>query len=613
MVGTVRDWLDEYQRGADPRALLTACLARLRCDMPRGAWIRLVTDDEFDAQLRALETMLADAPDRRSLLKTRPLFGVPFAVKDNIDIAEVPTTAACPAFTYVPARSAAAVERLRDAGAVWLGKTNLDQFATGLVGTRSPFGQPACVFSAEHISGGSSSGSAIVVALGDVAFALGTDTAGSGRVPAAFNQIVGMKPTPGRVSTRGVVPACRTLDCVSVFALTATDAGHVLSVIEGPDPEDPFSRFARGPASFPRTRLRIGVPSEPRLSRSGAYAAPYAEARDRAALLGHVVVPIDFDALHETAELLYAGPWVAERHAVVQPLLERAPEALEPTVRAVIGSAAKYSATDAFRAQYALRALQRKAAAIWRMVDLLLVPTAPMHPRFSEVAADPIGVNAALGVYSNFVNLLGWCAIALPAGRTANGLPFGVTAIAPAEHDAALVAFGCAWQQSLELPLGATAAAIDPRTVSMPMLRPAVRASLPIAVVGAHMTGMPLNAQLVERDARLLAATTTAPRYRLFALPGTTPPKPGLVRAKNGGLPIVLEVWDVPQEHIGSFLAAIPAPLGIGQVELADGSWVHGFLCEAAAAADALDISSHGGWRAWLDAQARIETAASAA
>lgn len=603
---TVQAWRLAMLTGADHRALLRA--SRQRCQSVQAvAWIHQVDDDAFEAQLASLDALLAACPERAALLRRHPLFGVPFAVKDNIDVAGAPTTAACPAYRHLATEHATAVARLIAAGAVWLGKTNLDQFATGLVGTRSPYGQPASVFSGEHISGGSSSGSAVVVAAGAVPFALGTDTAGSGRVPAGFNQLVGLKPTPGRVSTHGVVPACRSLDCISVFALTVADAAQVLSVMEGPDPLDSHSRFQPGPATLPGPALRIGIPREPVVG--AAYAGPYEQALAHARHLGHTLVPIDFTPLHETAALLYAGPWVAERHAVVQSLMESDPGAIDPVVHDVIAVATRFSATDAFRGQYRLKDLQRHNAALWNQVDLLLVPTAPQHPRFSEVSADPVGANSALGVYTNFVNLLGWCALALPAGRTAGGLPFGITVIGAGGHDTALAAWGRVWQDSLDLPLGglaerpSDAVADDP---AAPMGTPAVRPSLPIAVVGAHLSGMPLNGQLTDRGARLRQATRTAPRYRLHALPGTTPPKPGMQRCADGepGHAIAVEVWDMPMDQVGSFLALIPAPLGLGSVELADGSWVHGFVCEAQALKKAPDVSNFGGWRAYLQSLA---------
>ena len=596
---TASDWLTAYAGGASPRALLGAWAARLARTPLAPAWIARASAAQIEAQIAALEARAAALPDRAALLRALPLFGVPFAVKDNIDVAGLPTTAACPAFAATPAAHATVVARLVAAGAVWAGKTNLDQFATGLVGSRSPYGRPASALAADRISGGSSSGSAVVVARGDVAFALGTDTAGSGRVPAGFNNIVGLKPTPGRVSCAGVVPACRSLDCVSIFALTVDDAARVLAAIEGPDDADAYSAWHPGPAAFgatPSQPLRVGVPAAPVFSGDAGFRDVFERAVARLGALGHCVVQIDFGPLHAVADLLYSGPWVAERHAVVQALLDAQPDAFDPTVREVIAGARGHSATDTFRAQYRLKAAQRDAALLWRDVDLLMVPTAPGHPRHAEVDADPIGVNSRLGTYTNFVNLLGWCALALPAGFTHGGLPFGVTFIAPGAADAALVRFGRTWQQALALPLGATqhAFAVD----TPPPAGPASAPTLPIAVVGAHLSGLPLNSQLVERGATLREATRTAPCYRLFALPDTVPPKPGLVRSESdGGAAIAVEVWDVPQAAVGSFLALIPPPLGLGSIELADGRWVHGFLCEAHAVAGARELTGFGGWR----------------
>jgi allophanate hydrolase len=602
---TLADWRGAYRDGASPRALLLALADRLERESPPEAWISRTGSALLTAHIGALEARLALQPDLDAALKAMPLFGVPFAVKDNIDVLGLPTTAACPAFEHEPAADATAVARLLAAGAICMGKTNLDQFATGLVGARSPYGRPSSTFDATRVSGGSSSGSAVVVARGDVVFSFGTDTAGSGRVPAGFNNIVGLKPTPGRVSCAGVLPACRTLDCISVFALTVEDAAQVLALIEGPDRADAYSAFVAGPATL-GTALRVGVPIHPIFGRTDiGYAAAFDRAVAQLEALGHLAVPIDFAPLHAVAELLYDGPWVAERHAVVKELMERDPSALDPTVLKVIARAAEFTATDTFRAQYKLRDAQRDCAAMWSRVDLLMVPTAPNHPTHADIDADPLGANALLGTYTNFVNLLGWSALALPASLMPNGLPFGVTFIAPGAADAALARFGQKWQARMALPLGATGRSFGTSDGAAGGAWPATAATLPIAVVGAHLSGMPLNDQLTERGATLREATTTAPHYRLFALPDTTPPKPGLQRVaagERGGAAIAVEVWDVPVAAVGSFLALIPPPLGLGSLELSSGRFVHGFVCESHALVGARDVTSFGGWRAFAAA-----------
>jgi len=601
---SLADWRAAYRRGADPRALLPRHLARLRAEaaaqaQPQAVWISWVDDAALAARLQLLADAAAACPDHDTLLQRLPLFGVPFAVKDNIDAAGLPTTAACPAWPgaqQAATASASVVQRLEAAGAVLLGKTNLDQFATGLVGTRSPYGAPSSVWSAAHVSGGSSAGSAVAVARGDVPFALGTDTAGSGRIPAGFNALVGLKPTPGRVSTAGVLPACRSLDCVSVFTHDVDEAGAVLALIEGADAADAYSRFQPGPARLnPAHPLRVGVPAAPALDATQGYDAAWLQALERLRALGAEPVPLDFTPLHAVAALLYEGPWVAERYAVVQPLIERQPAALDAAVAEVIAAAQRFSAVDTFRAQYRLRAAQQALTALWQQVDVLMVPTAPRHPTHADLAAAPLAANAGLGLYTNFVNLLGWCALALPCTTTPQGLPFGVSFIGPADADAALLHWGRQWAAH-----GRADAHLAPAH-SWP--QPATAPTLPIAVVGAHLSGLPLNGQLTERGATLREATTTAAAYRLYALPGTTPPKPGLQRVGPEGHAIAVEVWDLPQAALGSFLALIPAPLGLGSIELADGRQVHGFLCEAHALQAATDISHHGGWRAYLAAR----------
>lgn len=544
----------------------------------------------------------AEVAEEAETLPAGPLHGIPVAVKDNIDVAGLPTTCACPDFAHVATEDAALVARLRRAGALVIGKTNLDQFATGLVGVRSPYGVPRNTLDPALVPGGSSSGSAVAVAAGLVPLALGTDTAGSGRVPAGLNAIVGLKPSLGALSTRGVVPACRTLDCVSIFALTAEDAFAGFSALAGFDAADPFSRAlpAGRPGSLP---LRVGVPDGPSRRFAGdalSEAAFDAVLADLAAL-GATLVPVDLTPFFATAALLYDGPWVAERWEAIRALVTERPEALHPVTRAITERATAFSAADAFAGRYRLAELRRSTEPVWQSIDALCVPTFPRPQTLAALAADPIGPNAELGTYTNFVNLLDLCALAVPSHPRADGWPAGVTLIAPAGRDAALVPLGDTLHRAAGIPMGATGRPLPPAPEPGPAR--AGDDEIELVVVGAHLSGLPLNGELTALGARFLRAAATTPDYRLFALPGAGPRRPGLVRVAAGtGTSIATEVWALTPDAFGRFVAGIPSPLGIGTLRLADGTTPKGFLCEPEGARDAQDVSGHGGWRAYLAA-----------
>ena len=535
------------------------------------------------------------------------LSGLTFAAKDNIDVHGLPTTAGCAAFAYAPQAHAAVVERLLAAGASVAGKTNLDQFACGLNGTRSPWGAVPNAFNPAYVSGGSSSGSAYVVATGQVDFALGTDTAGSGRVPAGLNNIVGLKPTKGLISTRGVVPAAQSVDCVSIFARTVGMAIRVLEAAMGFDALDPYSRTVPLKTSPFPSAFRFGVPSALTFQGDAAAEAAFGAAVKRLEAMGGTRVDVDFTPLADAAALLYESALVAERYAAIRNFFDaHEAEVMEP-VRTIIASGRGYSAADLCAAQTQLRALGQRANAMWGGIDLLLVPTAPTHYTIAQMTADPVALNRNLGAYTNFVNLLDYAALSVPSSMRPDGLPFGITLIGPCGSDWQLADLGQRYHHATGLPQGATG---EPLPAPQP-IRGLNAATVRVAVVGAHLSGMPLNTQLTDRGASLVVATHTAPLYRLYALPGTVPPKPGMLRVAPGeGAAIAVEVWDMPLAQYGSFVALVPSPLGIGTVQLADGSAVQGFLCEPLALDGAQDITALGGWRSYIaslkpDAQPR--------
>jgi allophanate hydrolase len=583
---TARDIASDVQAGrTTARSVIEAALERIAAydAVQPQTWISRAPAEIVLAQ--------ADEVDRRVAAgETLPLAGVPFAVKDNLDVAGLPTTAACPAFAYAPEDSAAVVQRLQAAGAIAMGKTNLDQFATGLVGARSPHGAPGCVYNRAYVSGGSSSGSAVAVAAGLVSFALGTDTAGSGRVPAAFNGLVGLKPTKGRWSTRGLVPACRSLDCVTVLAEDAADAALIDSVAAAFDPDDFYSRRqpSAGDGFGERFRFAVPKPSQRQFFGDAESAALFQAAIDRLVAAGGSPVEVDIAPLLDAAKLLYSGPWVAERTAAVAGLLASNPAAIHPVVRAILQGGVGVSGVDVFRGLYALQDFARQAEALWDAAEVLLLPTAPTIYRIDEVLAEPVALNSNLGLYTNFVNLLDMSAVAVPAGWRGNHTGFGVTLVGPAFADRALLALAERYEAAKPMPqappfdLGARAETIR------------------LAVVGAHLHGMPLHWQLTSRDARLVGGATTASAYRLYAMADTTPPKPALVHVGDEGAAIAVEVYEVPSALFGSFVAEVPGPLAIGSLTLASGEVVKGFVAEPRATIGAEDITHLGGWRAYI-------------
>ncbi|MEO3416100.1 allophanate hydrolase [Roseovarius sp. CAU 1744] len=579
-----------YQGGVAPGDILAECYRRIAAVDDPGIFIHLIDQEDCAAAIAALGTFDPVA---------KPLWGVPFVVKDNIDAAAIPTTAACPVYAYTPAKDAFVVRLLRQAGAILIGKTNLDQFATGLVGVRSPYQPPRNAFDPDIVPGGSSSGSAVSVSHGFVAFGLGTDTAGSGRVPAALNNIVGLKPTLGTLSATGVVPACRSLDTISVFALTVDDAYIAFEVANKFDAEDSFARrFPAKPITAPPPSLTIGVPSAASIKFMGddiqrdSFHAAIGSLRT----LGAQITELDFTPFYEIAQLLYDGSWIAERFTVIEDLLKDRPDDIHPVTRAIVGRATDFSAADAFQDQYKLAALKRVVEPILDSVDAMCVPTIPTFYSVADLEADPIQPNSYLGTYTNFVNLIDLCGIAVPVSRRKDGRPGSVTLLARAGLDGFIAGVARRLHQQADVLLGATKHPVP--EVAQPS-RSTGDDEIELLVCGAHMSGLPLNHQLTDLGARLLRETRTSAQYTLFSLPEASPPRPALVRAKRGRM-IEVEIWAMPSSALGRFISNVPEPLGIGTVTLEDGSTVKGFICESIGLKGAIDITHTGGWRSFL-------------
>lgn len=593
---TINSLRDVYAAGTRPADVVREIFTRLDAVGDPGIFIHLRDRDDLIAEAEALG----------DYDPTRPLWGIPYAAKDNIDVAGIETTAGCPAYAYTPTDDAFVIAQLRAAGALMVGKTNLDQFATGLVGVRTPYGAPLNAVDPEIVPGGSSGGSGVIVGHGIVSFSLGTDTAGSGRVPAALNNIVGLKPTLGALSASGVVPACRTLDTISIFALTVDDAYAAFSVARGFDPTDAYSKpLPHENLTEPAGTLRIGVPDAGSIEFFGDTVQQAAFERDVAVLRarGAEIVEIDFAPLYAIADMLYEGAWVAERYTVIADLLATNPDALHPVTRQIITHAESMSAADAFTGMYRLAELKRAAEPMLDSVDLLCVPTVPTFYSVADLEADPVTPNSNNGTYTNFVNLLDMCGIAVPTAPRSDGRPGSVTMLAGAGQDALAASVARGFEQDCPRKMGATDHAI-PNPAPLPS---APSDAIEIAVCGAHMTDLPLNWQLTDLGATFLRTAQTTEGYKFYALAGGPPARPGLIKdagPQSGA--IALEIWSLPKSGFGTFMAGIPAPLGIGTIDLSDGTAVKGFLCEPSGLDGATDITALGGWRAFLAQQSEM-------
>jgi allophanate hydrolase len=587
-----------YKDGAlSPRSLVKTLHTAMEKWRDHNIWIHRLSLDELEPYLLKLE---ASQPD------DLPLYGVPFAIKDNIDLARIPTTAGCEAYRYTPEKSAFVVEQLIQAGAIPLGKTNLDQFATGLVGTRSPEPWGPCknAFDPAFISGGSSAGSAVAVAAGLVTFSLGTDTAGSGRVPASLNNLIGIKPSRGLLSMTGVVPACRSLDCVSIFTLNTDDGNELLTVAGTFDDTDAYARKNTRHNSHrsygqDKSNAIIGVLPADQLEFFGdsQTKALYESFLGQLKSLGHNLVEVDFKPFNDAAKLLYGGPWVAERFVAIEELITQQPETLLDVTRKIIGDSQSLSAATVFKSMYQLKSLKREADAVLNQVDLMITPTIGRPYTIEAVNAEPIKLNTELGHYTNFMNLLDYAALSIPIGFLESGLPYGITAFHQAFSDRDLLSWGRTVMSSLKLTT-----AKNPKAHVGPDLSPEkTTKTVDLVVCGAHLDGYKLNWQLLARGGKKLESTSTSPNYRMFLLPGE-PKRPGLIRDTANGREIEVEVWQLDVDTFGSFVEEVGRPLGIGKLELSDGRWRTGFICEGYIIPECQEITEHGSWRTFLSA-----------
>lgn len=599
---TVAGLRAHYQRGDfTPRELIALLRARSAQYRDHNIWIHELSDAEIETYLSAL--------DQRSL-NDAPLYGVPFAIKDNIDLALIPTTAACAAVAFTPEHDAFVVNNLIAAGAIPLGKTNLDQLATGINGTRSPWGPGKNSFDPTYISGGSSSGSAIAVALGLASFSLGTDTAGSGRIPAAFNNIVGWKPSRGLLSSRGMLPACRTLDCITLFAFTANDINALVPFTVRYDEKDAYSRHnpaynssnsgavANAFGTPTKKYFEFGVPRANQLEFYGdqCYQAAFAKSIELLESIGGKKREIDFSNFLDAARLLYEGPWIAERYHGIRDIIDNDPSVLLPVIAAIIGQGRDKTGVATFDAMYKMQEFRRSIEPLIESLEFIATPTAGTHFTIEQMLAEPILRNSELGYYTNYMNLLDLAAVAVPTQILDNGMPFGITLFSDHFTDLRLLSYAQLIQATTQLPLGAIN-----KSAEFPTLPPRVELSTSkVVVCGAHMSGLQFNNQLLARQAKLISKTKTAASYRFYALPGSGVQRPGLIRVDSNGAAIEVEVWEIPSTEFGSFVAAIPQPLGIGKVELENGEWLPGFICEGYAVDGAEDITELGGWRHYL-------------